>query len=178
MALTFWSWVVSWHGCGWREGWGFWPKVFVFFNDGGCQDVFPGLWSLAFLLQTRRLCYVPPGPWLHCLCCFLQWHLYFLILTPFFGVQENLAVFQGHARAPRDSWVPRALAFGKTPLTALLLLQLTPRDRDAGAGWKRHFCESPVAFSQMTSPILPPCKILWKRVVRQEKLALSGHIFS
>lgn len=49
----------------------------------------------------------------HGLCHSLLWHLSLLILKPFCGVEESLAVFQCHAGATGDSRVPRASASGR-----------------------------------------------------------------
>lgn len=49
---------------------------------------------------------------------------------------------------------------------------------EAGADGNSHFSESPVALSPMISPIPTFCKILWKQVVRQEKLVVPDHILA
>lgn len=87
------------------------PRSF-FSKDGGCPDVFPGVWSLVSLPQVCSHCSVPAGPWPHGLCHAL-WPLSLLILKPFSGVEENLDVFQCHAGASERSWKPRASASGR-----------------------------------------------------------------
>lgn len=78
VALTFWSWRVSWCGCGSRKAWDFQPSIIPLPLTAAAKIyllVF-GNWH-----SCPRLCHAPPGPWLHSLSYFLLWHLSLLILT-------------------------------------------------------------------------------------------------